>query len=663
MEQKQNRTRYVDSDERSNNVTNPNTQIALNRDASLCHEAVGERHAPGAASANRELADLKARVDAAAFARDRYKIVLDDSGRGRCPCPGNHNNGDSDPSLRLDKDRFTCWSQRCLERDDVFGLVMKLEGVDFSAAKQVVAEYAGVRFNGNGSIRRAKPAEPGGRHQVVASYEYRNSAGEVAYTICRWEGGGKPKSFKAQPNGVAKEERVLYKLPELEASKGVVVIVEGEKKVDLLHSLDFVATTCAFGSNGWSPHYAECLRGRDVIMWPDKDTPGEKFEAAVLRSLEGVAKSLRHVQPPDSLPEGGDVMDVFEADGGGAVRRLIEGAEPWMPLAPTDIESRRIVCMADVEAEDTEWLWFPRIPRGHLTLLFGDGGVGKSHVCLAVAAALSKGAALPGCDGTGKPSRTVYFTGEDHLGELKRRLDSMQADPRQIVACGEPFALDEEGLAFVESTIVTYQAEFVVIDPVVAFLGRDLDFYKANETRAILAPLSAAANRTGAAILLSTHVTKGQTAKAAHRAIGSGDFVNAARSALLAGSDPDDSNQCALFQEKTNLGPKAEPVGYSIRDGQFRWEKEGVTSLTPAQVLGGGDSVDAGAGKEAEALIRDMCADECKATDVINQAESEGINKRTLQRVAGKLCDHRRDGFGPGSVVYWQIKSRSADAA
>ena len=80
----------------------------------------------------RELADLKARVDARSFARDRYCIELNDRGLGRCPFSEMHNNGDQDPSLQLYNGKiFKCWSQGCFGEKgvDVFGLVIKMDGV------------------------------------------------------------------------------------------------------------------------------------------------------------------------------------------------------------------------------------------------------------------------------------------------------------------------------------------------------------------------------------------------------------------------------------------------------------------------------------------------------------------------------------------------------
>jgi len=150
-----------------------------------------------------------------------------------------------------------------------------------------------------------------GLSHTVASYRYEDGADKLVFTVDRIEGGGKPKSFSVRPKGVPPEDRPLYRLPELEAGDDPVVVCEGEKCADSLADIGVTATTCAFGSGAWLPHYSETLRGREVVVWPDADEPGRKHAEAVLSSLVDIAASLRCIEPPDWLPEGGDACDVL----------------------------------------------------------------------------------------------------------------------------------------------------------------------------------------------------------------------------------------------------------------------------------------------------------------------------------------------------------------
>ena len=44
-----------------------------------------------------------------------------------------------------------------------------------------------------------------------------------------------------------------------------------------------------------------------------------------------------------------------------------------------------------VEKQEVEWLWYPYIPYGKLTLLQGDPGDGKSTFMINIASALTRG--------------------------------------------------------------------------------------------------------------------------------------------------------------------------------------------------------------------------------------------------------------------------------
>ena len=52
--------------------------------------------------------------------------------------------------------------------------------------------------------------------------------------------------------------------------------------------------------------------------------------------------------------------------------------------------------MSEINAEEVQWLWYPYIPLGKLTIIQGDPGEGKTSFILAVIAALTRGEPLPG---------------------------------------------------------------------------------------------------------------------------------------------------------------------------------------------------------------------------------------------------------------------------
>ena len=52
----------------------------------------------------------------------------------------------------------------------------------------------------------------------------------------------------------------------------------------------------------------------------------------------------------------------------------------------------KLISMSEINAEEVQWLWYPYIPLGKLTILQGDPGEGKTSFILAVIAALTRGA-------------------------------------------------------------------------------------------------------------------------------------------------------------------------------------------------------------------------------------------------------------------------------
>lgn len=93
----------------------------------------------------------------------------------------------------------------------------------------------------------------------------------------------------------------------------------------------------------------------------------------------------------------------------------------------------KIISMDEVPVDKVEWLWYPYIPYGKLTIIHGDGGEGKTTLILRLAALLSRGEKLP-CDDTERePIKVIYQTAEDGLGDtIKPRLLAGNADCSQI---------------------------------------------------------------------------------------------------------------------------------------------------------------------------------------------------------------------------------------
>lgn len=87
---------------------------------------------------------------------------------------------------------------------------------------------------------------------------------------------------------------------------------------------------------------------------------------------------------------------------------------------------------SDLESHAVDWLWYPYIPYGKITILQGDPGEGKTTLALHLASLLSTGAPLS--DGSvSDPINVIYQSAEDSATDtIKPRLERMGADCSKI---------------------------------------------------------------------------------------------------------------------------------------------------------------------------------------------------------------------------------------
>ncbi|MDQ3919586.1 MAG: AAA family ATPase [Acidobacteriota bacterium] len=559
------------------------------------------------------------------------------------------------PKLKGVKSTASGWTALCPAHDDRRNSLSVSRGAGESVLLHC---HAGCTFE---AVQAALVADAPGRARVVSTYDYRDEAGALLYQAVRLE----PKDFRQRKpdgaggwayklNGVP---RVPYRLPELLAAptEETVFIVEGEKDADRLSALGLVATTNAGGAGKWRDEFSDYLRGRRVVVIPDNDEPGRDHAARVAQSLCGVGAEVRLLSLP-GLPPKGDVSDWL--DSGGLVDELLVLADSAPAFSGGEgatapkVKSLTLVCMADVEPETVRWLWHPYIPFGKLTVLEGQAGLGKSWLTCALASAVSRGGALPGCEPF-EPGNVVMLSAEDGLADTVRpRLGAMGADVSRVFAVKELFALDSLGMLLLEEKVAEARPALVIIDPLFAYTGGKVDINRANECRAVTAPLAALAERYGCALVAVRHLSKSKGGgDALNAGIGSVDITAAARSVLLVGKDPDDEKRRAVVQTKNNLAPQGGALGYKVEDGQFYWT--GESTLTAGRILSL-PSDEQGRGEQAEAadFLRQVLAEGPRAAKEIKaEAHQVGLSEQMLRTARMRLgVRTRKEGGSFGKV-------------
>lgn len=149
----------------------------------------------------------------------------------------------------------------------------------------------------------------------VARYPYYDAAGTLSYYRVRYE----PKTFRFEmPDGTKGLEApsILYCLPSVLASDGVVFLVEGEKDVENLITEGLTATTVGAASQ-WNTTDTSPLKDvYEVIIIPDCDATGREFAAQAANDLAPFNR-VRVIDLGPSLTNGEDVTDWLEDGGSG----------------------------------------------------------------------------------------------------------------------------------------------------------------------------------------------------------------------------------------------------------------------------------------------------------------------------------------------------------
>lgn len=428
-----------------------------------------------------------------------------------------------------------------------------------------------------------------------------------------------------------------------------------------------------------------------VYAWDDPDTPVADLPLAVMNAL---------VKPDDALDaapalvtEGKRNSTLTKAAGKlcrrvsdlAALKKELQELNQQRcnpPLEPDEVDriaesvymrargpKRKIATtnLADVQPEQIDWVWHGYLARGHMTVIDGAPGLGKSLLAYDLIARMTTGQPWPDGSPGVEPQRVLLIRPEDHLASVVRpRLEAAGADLSLITVVG----VDEDAVQFprdfdaIRDVIYETRPGLVVIDPLTMVFGRGLDSNAAGDMVSVLGPWRQLAEDADFVQLTVRHTKKNTSTGALSAGAGSYAGNGIARAVFLVGEHPRNRNLRVLASTKTTLTAKLASRVFSIVDGgaapTVQW---GSTVPITADDLTTAPRRSDQLQLATDFLVEKLAAGEWMATnDAMRLAKEAGFAERTVWRAMTDAQFTRRDATVDGRSVKQISLTRSDEA-
>lgn len=386
--------------------------------------------------------------------------------------------------------------------------------------------------------------------KAVKGYRYTDRDGNPLYEVIRYnfqlpdgtfertKDGGLKKTFRQRrPDGrggyiwnLDGIGHTIYRHPEVEQAierRDLILFPEGEKDVETLEGLGFVATTNSGGAQHWSEAHAALFKGADVVLLPDNDDAGRAGAQKKAESLKAYANSVRILDLARywDAPPKGDVTDWIAA--GGTMEELtgiLAGTTRPRPPRSTfgaqtsgDLAKKPVVY---------DWLVKHLIERNGIMILAGESMAGKSFMIMDMGMKIARGLDYAGHKV--RQGAVIHMAVEDGKGTelrfkgcLKAQGVSPDADVPYVVM--DPFANGGLGFTLMADDVVDRfiaeclewkayygSLEFIIIDTL-SMATEGMDENSSGEASKVLGRINRIRERTGATVAVVHHMNAGGT--------------------------------------------------------------------------------------------------------------------------------------------------------
>lgn len=363
-------------------------------------------------------------------------------------------------------------------------------------------------------------------------------------------------------------------------------------------------------------------------------------------------------QAPENSDQPDPIPCTDEESGSG----LVQDAEgDQAALEPNEL----IECatLADVPeiVKSTRWLWPKWLPRGHVSLLVGAPGDGKTTVALDILARLLNGDELPDDRPPEQIDLVMWVDTEGTQAVLATRAEVMGVPMDKVIfpteKAVEDLRLDskEHWIRFAHAAKVRHPALIVVDTLRGAYSGNENSSHEAGK---LMKALQILARDTGAAILAIHHTRKlselaGDAMVTLDRVRGSSAITANARCVWVIedfGTSQADAKR--LRVEKSNLSDKPAPIGFTVDNVGVKWTDPPAEPKIEQAIV------------TAMNFLGDVLKGGPRPPNEIEQdATASEISMATLRRAKKRLRVRSTKSAGPTGQWTWSLPPQEKEVA
>lgn len=341
------------------------------------------------------------------------------------------------------------------------------------------------------------------------------------------------------------------------------------------------------------------------------------------------------------------------------------------PETSIDPNKINLVNVSDIEKEYVEWLVPGYIPKGTITIIGGDGGLGKTSLWCNIASAISNGTPCvlqENNDILCPYGEVVYFSGEDDTARVLRpRLEQNGANLDNIKTIpmdDDAFTSLSIGGALIEGIIEARRPMLVIFDPIQQFI-KNADMSKRNDMRQIMTSLSKLGKKYGTTFILVMHTNKrDKIGSFRDKLSDSADLWDIARSVLALGRNQNNEN--FITHEKSSYSIRQNAILYHIENGRIIRDSSETERMTYVEFMGGKSKADKTDMRlQCKNVYLDLLSSEKQSVkkDLEDKLLTMGYAKNMIRQVYKDLIQEQRieatktsGGKGQGTRIILTLK-------